>query len=45
MEKYYQMAGIAIGGIFIYYLIKKNPLNAGQMLTTDQRIFKIYANR
>ena len=33
-KKYYQMAGIGLGGLFIYYMVKKNPLNAGQMLST-----------
>ena len=39
-KKYYQMAGIALGGIFIYYLIKKNPLSAGHMLTTTNEYLK-----
>ena len=39
-KKYYQMAGIAVGGIFIYYLIKKNPLSAGHMLTTTNEYLK-----
>lgn len=33
-KKYYQMAGIGLGGLFVYYMVKKNPLNAGQMLST-----------
>lgn len=39
-KKYYQMAGIALGGIFIYYLIKKNPLSAGHMITTTNEYLK-----
>ena len=31
-KKYYQMAGIALGGFIVYWLMKKNPVNAGQMI-------------
>lgn len=39
-KKYYQMAGIALGGLIVYFLIKKNPLHAGQMLTTTNEYLK-----
>jgi len=39
-KKYYQMVGIAIGGLIFYYLIKKNPLSMGSMLTTTNDYLK-----
>lgn len=39
-KKYYQMIGIAIGGLIFYYLIKKNPLSMGTMLTTTNDYLK-----
>jgi len=39
-KKYYQMAGIALGGFFIYWLIKRNPLNAGQMILASNEYLK-----
>jgi hypothetical protein len=39
-KKYYQMAGIALGGIIIYWLVKKNPLNAGQMIIASNEYLK-----
>lgn len=39
-KKYYQMAGIAIGGFILYFLIKKNPLNLGSMLATTNDYLK-----
>ena len=39
-KKYYQMAGIALGGLVVYFLIKKNPLSAGHMLTTTNEYLK-----
>ncbi len=39
-KKYYQMVGIAIGGIVFYYLIKKNPLSMGSMLSTTNEYLK-----
>lgn len=39
-KKYYQMIGIAIGGLIFYYLIKKNPLSIGSMLTTTNDYLK-----
>jgi 5-methylcytosine-specific restriction endonuclease McrA len=39
-KKYYQMAGIALAGIFIYWLIKKNPLRAREMIVTSNEYMK-----
>ena len=39
-KKYYQMAGIAIGGLIIYWLIKKNPLQANKMILTSNEYIK-----
>jgi 5-methylcytosine-specific restriction endonuclease McrA len=39
-KKYYQMAGIAIGAIMIYWLIKKNPLQARQIITASNDYIK-----
>jgi len=39
-KKYYQMAGIGLAGLFFYYMIKKNPLNAGQMISTTNDYLK-----
>jgi len=34
-KKYYQMAGIAFGAYFVYYLIRKNPANAKNIILTS----------
>ena len=39
-KKYYQMVGIAVGGLILYYLIKKNPLSAGSMIMTTNDYLK-----
>jgi hypothetical protein len=39
-KKYYQMAGIAFGGLVVYWLIKKNPLNANQMIIASNEYLK-----
>jgi hypothetical protein len=39
-KKYYQMAGIALGGLVMYWLVKKNPLNAGQMIMASNEYLK-----
>jgi len=39
-KKYYQMAAIGAGGFLHYYLIKKNPLSTGAMLSTTQEYLK-----
>lgn len=39
-KKYYQMIGIAFGGLMIYWLIKKNPLQARNMLAVSNDYIK-----
>jgi hypothetical protein len=39
-KKYFQIIGIAIGGLILYYLIKKNPLSMGSMLATTNEYLK-----
>ena len=39
-KKYYQMAGIALGGFILYFMLKKNPLNMGSMLATTNDYLK-----
>jgi hypothetical protein len=39
-KKYYQMAAIAAGGFVLYFMIKKNPLSTGAMLSTTQDYLK-----
>ena len=39
-KKYYQMAGIALGALFLYYVLKKNPLNARNILATSNDYIK-----
>jgi len=39
-KKYYQMAGVALGALFLYYLFKHNPLRAQQMITTTNDYIK-----
>ena len=39
-KKYYQMAAIAAGAFVLYFMIKKNPLSAGDMLSTTQDYLK-----
>lgn len=39
-KKYYQMIGIAIGALIFYFLIKKNPLSMGTMLSTTNEYLK-----
>jgi len=39
-KKYYQMGGIALGALFLYYVIKKNPMNAKQILSTSSDYLK-----
>lgn len=39
-KKYYQMAGIAIGAIFLYWLIKKNPENAKKIVMSSNEYIK-----
>jgi hypothetical protein len=39
-KKYYQMAGVAIGALMIYWLIKKNPFQARQMIAASNDYIK-----
>ena len=39
-KKYYQMMGIAVGGLFVYWLFKQNPLNAHQMIVSSNEYIK-----
>jgi len=39
-KKYYQMAGIAFGGIMIWWLLKKNPHKAHEMIATSHEYLK-----
>lgn len=39
-KKYYQMGGVILGALFLYYVIKKNPLNAKNILMTSNDYIK-----
>jgi 5-methylcytosine-specific restriction endonuclease McrA len=39
-KKYYQMAGIAVVGLFLYFMVKRNPLSWGPMLATTNDYLK-----
>jgi glycerol uptake facilitator-like aquaporin len=39
-KKYYQMAGIAFGGIIAWWLFKKNPQKANEMFATSHEYLK-----
>lgn len=39
-KKYYQMAGIAFGGFVLYWLLKKHPEKANQMIATSHEYLK-----
>ena len=39
-KKYYQMAGIALGALFLYWLIKKNPQNAKNIIMSSNEYLK-----
>jgi 5-methylcytosine-specific restriction endonuclease McrA len=39
-KKYYQMAGVGIGALFFYYIVKHNPLRAREMLATSNEYIK-----
>jgi 5-methylcytosine-specific restriction endonuclease McrA len=39
-KKYYQMAAIALAGLIIYFMVKKNPLSWGPMLATTNDYLK-----
>jgi len=39
-KKYYQMAGVAFGGMVLYWLLKKNPRGAHEMIRTSNEYLK-----
>jgi hypothetical protein len=39
-KKYYQMAGVAMGGLFLYFMIRKNPLHAQQIIASSNEYLK-----
>ena len=39
-KKYYQMAGVAFGAFVLYWLIKKNPKKANDMIATSNEYLK-----
>jgi len=39
-KKYYQMAGVVLGAFAIYWLIRKNPAQAGQILSASNDYVK-----
>jgi len=39
-KKYYQMAGVAFGAFVLYWLIKKNPKKANDMIVTSNEYLK-----
>lgn len=39
-KKYYQMAGIGFGGLMIWWLLKKNPNKAHEMIATSHEYLK-----
>ena len=38
--KYYRMAGVVLGALFLYYLIYKNPLKAREMIIASNEYIK-----
>lgn len=39
-KKYYQMAGVAIGAFVVYYMFRKNPTQAHQMIASSNEYLK-----
>jgi hypothetical protein len=39
-KKYYQMAGIVFGALFIYWLVKKNPIHAKNIIMSSNEYIK-----
>jgi 5-methylcytosine-specific restriction endonuclease McrA len=39
-KKYYKMAGVAFGGFVLYWMIKKKPEKAGEMIATSHEYLK-----
>ena len=40
MKKYYQMAGVAVGAYMIYWVIKKDPTKASQIVKSTNEYLK-----
>jgi hypothetical protein len=39
-KKYLQMAGVAVGALFLYFLLKKNPMKTGELLQATNDYLK-----
>jgi hypothetical protein len=39
-KKYYQMAGIALGAIFLWWILKKNPMHAQNIIASSNEYIK-----
>lgn len=39
-KKYYQMAGIALGAIFLWWVLKKNPMHAQNIIASSNEYIK-----
>jgi HNH endonuclease len=39
-KKYYQMAGVFVGALFVYFLIRKNPMKTGEILQSSNEYIK-----
>ena len=39
-KKYYQMLGIVIGALFVYYLVKKNPMKTREIIQNTNEYIK-----
>jgi len=39
-KKYYKMAGVVLGALFIYWIFKKNPMSSNQMIATTNEYIK-----
>lgn len=39
-KKYYKMAGVVVGALFIYWIFKKNPMSPNQMIATTNEYLK-----
>ena len=41
-NKYFQMAGVFIGAIFLYFVIKKNPMKTRDILESTNEYIRFY---
>ena len=39
-KKYYQIGGIVLGTLFLYYMMKKNPMNTQELLNSSSEYIK-----